>query len=119
MIEETFARRFAADWMSAWNAHDLRAIMDHYADNIVFQSPLIVPINNNPSGTISDKAALSNYFARALNIYPDLNFELYNVLVSVDSVVLYYKSVKEMTAAEFMQFDERGKVVKVCAHYNH
>jgi ketosteroid isomerase-like protein len=117
MTEKTFADHFAADWVSAWNTHDLPAIMDHYAENVVFQSPLIVQINNDPSGTISDKKALSDYFSRALNLYPDLHFELYTVLVSVNSVVLYYKSVKEMKAAEFMQLDENGKVVNVCAHY--
>jgi ketosteroid isomerase-like protein len=30
MIDAAFAQRFAADWIAAWNRHDLDAILAHY-----------------------------------------------------------------------------------------
>jgi hypothetical protein len=40
------------------------------------------------------------------------------VMVGVDSVTLYYRSVKGMLAAEVMLFDENGKVARATAHYS-
>jgi ketosteroid isomerase-like protein len=34
------AQEFAAKWLDAWNGHDIEAILSHYADDIVFLSPL-------------------------------------------------------------------------------
>lgn len=31
---------FASNWERAWNAHDLDAILAHFADDIVFSSPV-------------------------------------------------------------------------------
>jgi ketosteroid isomerase-like protein len=31
MIENTFAEHFAAEWIDAWNCHDLERILSHYA----------------------------------------------------------------------------------------
>src|SRR5579871_6284099 len=118
MITEAFAAQFAEEWVSAWNSRDLDRIMDHYADDISFKSPVIIRVNNDPSGTIGSKPALRDYFERALKLYPDLRFELYKVFTSVDSVVLYYKTINDMTSAEYMQIGSDGKVVVVRAHYS-
>jgi hypothetical protein len=32
MLTRDFAEHFAADWIAAWNAHDLEHILAHYAD---------------------------------------------------------------------------------------
>ncbi|UYQ93238.1 nuclear transport factor 2 family protein [Chitinophaga horti] len=111
------AAQFAKEWLAAWNSHDLDAIMHHYAESIIFYSPFIRRVNNDPSGCISDKAVLRAYFERALKGYPDLHFELFQVLEGVGSVVLYYKSVNNNLAAELMVLNEKGKVTEVRAHY--
>ncbi len=108
---------FANEWVQAWNAHDLEAVMEHYAEDIVFYSPFIKKINNDPSGRITGKEALRAYFSRALTAYTDLHFELYHVLEGVDSVVLYYKSVGNRLSAEMMVLNAEGKVKEVRAHY--
>jgi hypothetical protein len=117
MLTEHNARAIAADWITAWNNHDIQAIMHHYADEITFTSPFVTRLNNDPFGTITSKPALQQYFERALSAYPDLEFELYHVLSSVNSVVLYYKSVNNLLAAEFMLLNNEGKVHQVYAHY--
>lgn len=108
---------FAHEWLNAWNTHDLEAILEHYAEEVVFYSPFIQKINNDPSGRIQGKEGLRAYFGKALQVYTDLHFELYHVLEGVRSVVLYYKSVGNRLAAEMMLLNEAGKVVEVKAHY--
>lgn len=107
----------AQEWLNAWNAHDLEAIMAHYAEDITFYSPFIRQLNNDPTGRIQGKTALRAYFQRALTAYPDLKFEPYHVMEGVDSIVIHYKSVKELLAAEMMLVNDEGKVCEVRAHY--
>lgn len=38
VIDPAFARRFAADWIAAWNRHDLDAILAHYTDDFEMRS---------------------------------------------------------------------------------
>ncbi|RAJ04132.1 SnoaL-like protein [Chitinophaga skermanii] len=111
------ASHFATSWLEAWNAHNIEEIMAHYSDNIVFYSPLIKVINNDPTGKITGKAGLRAYFEKGLAAYPDLHFEFYHELTGVDSVVLYYKSVNNRLSAELMVLNEEGKVIEVRAHY--
>ena len=117
MISAERAKQFANDWVAAWNAHDLKKILSHYADEIEFSSPFVVQLFNEPAGTLLGKERLEAYFARGLSAYPDLKFELLHVLPSIQSVVLSYRSVKNLLAAEVMFFDSMGKVIKVVAHY--
>ena len=117
MIPDETANQFATVWIDSWNAHDIERIMDHYADDVEFTSPFVVKLLNEPSGTISGKDYLRKYFERALDSYPELRFELLNVLTGADSVTLVYRSVNNLTAAEVMQFNN-AKVYKVLAHYS-
>ena len=121
MITNEFAEHFAEEWINAWNARDIHDIMEHYDEQIEFRSPFIVKVNDDPSGRITDKGLLQEYFERALRVYPDLRFTLFKTLVALDSVVLYYKSYRsgtELHAAELMEFNEQGKVKRVLAHYS-
>lgn len=117
MISDAQARPFANEWIAAWNGHDLEKILAHYADEIEFSSPFVIRLFNEPSGTIRGKERLRDYFAKGLAAYPDLKFELFHVLTSIQSVVLYYRSVKNLLAAEVMFFNPEGKIIKVVAHY--
>jgi len=40
LMTEDEARSFAADWIEAWNSHDLDRIMTHYAEDLVLISPI-------------------------------------------------------------------------------
>lgn len=107
----------ARDWLAAWNAHDLERILAHYAENIVFTSPFVQRLTGRPDGVLHGRRALRDYFARGLQAYPDLCFELIHLLPGVRSMVLEYRSVNDLRAAEFMEFDHRGRIRRVCAHY--
>ncbi len=117
MISAEQGIEFADEWIAAWNAHDLEKILSHYADEIEFTSPFVVRLFNESSGTLRGKDRLRAYFAKGLAAYPDLRFELLHTLTSIQSVVLYYRSVKNLLAAEVMFFDPQEKVAQVVAHY--
>jgi hypothetical protein len=117
MIEKTFAEHFAADWIAAWNAHDLDRILSHYADDFEMSSPVIVQMAGEPSGTLRGKVAVGAYWRKALQLIPDLEFELVSVLVGVGSITLYYKGARGRLAAEVFHFGPTNKVVKAFAHY--
>ena len=118
MLSETEARQFAHSWIQAWNSHDLDAVMSHYAVEIVLTSPTAAKLLNDPSGTVRGKDAVRNYFERGLEAYPNLNFELLDVMWGVSSVILYYTNQKGAKTGEFMEIDSKGKVVRVVANYN-
>jgi ketosteroid isomerase-like protein len=50
MLNETEARQFAHHWVSAWNSHNLDAIMSHYASEVVLTSPVATKLLNDASG---------------------------------------------------------------------
>jgi hypothetical protein len=117
MVTEQKAEQIAREWIEAWNHHDLDAIIAHYTNNIEFTSPFIVKLLGNTSGTIKGKEALRSYFEKGLTAYPDLKFNLIQVLTGVNSLTIYYRSVKKMLAAEVMVLNSKGEITKVMAHY--
>jgi ketosteroid isomerase-like protein len=116
MIEPAFARRFAAEWIDAWNRHDLDAILAHYADDFEMRSPLIARFAGEPSGRLAGKAAVGAYWATALQRLPDLRFELLGLYCGADSLLLHYQG-PHGPAAEWFAFGEDGRVIRAAAHY--
>ena len=117
MNANTDTKEFARDWVAAWNSHDLDAILSHYRDDVVLISPVAAKLLGDASGTVRGKAALRNYFARGLEAYPDLRFELLDVMQGLSSVVLCYINQKGTKTAEFMELDGAGKVTRAVANY--
>ncbi len=116
-MEQSFAERFAVEWISSWNAHDLERILSHYADDFEMSSPVIIQIAGEPSGTLHGKAAVRAYWSAALKLIPDLHFELISVLVGVRSITLYYKGARDRLVAEVFHFGSDEKVTSAFAHY--
>jgi ketosteroid isomerase-like protein len=116
MIDKTFADYFAADWIDAWNAHDLDRILSHYCDDFEMSSPVIIKVAGESSGTLKGKEKIAAYWAKALQLVSDLHFELVTTLVGVSSITLYYQGVRGLSA-EVFHFNQEGKVAKAYAHY--
>jgi predicted ester cyclase len=108
----------AEHWIAAWNAHDLDRIMGHYDDAIELTSPVAAQLLGKADGRVVGKANLRAYFQRGLEAFPNLNFQLVNVLWGVKSVVLYYINHKGTHTAEFMEMSASGKVAKVVGNYS-
>lgn len=117
MLTKEQANDFATGWIAAWNSHNLDAILSFYTADINFASPMIVSLNVNTQGLITGKDALRAYFKIGLEAYPELNFQLFNVFSGVDTVVIYYESVKGKLAAEVFTLNDSGKALQVTCNY--
>jgi hypothetical protein len=118
LLSEAEFRQFAHHWVRAWNSHDLDAIVSHYAPEVVLTSPAAAKLLNDPSGTVTGKEAVRSYFERGLEAYPNLTFELLDVMWGISSVILYYRNQRGTKTGEFMEFDANQKVVRVVANYS-
>jgi hypothetical protein len=112
------AKEFAKDWIDAWNSHDLDRILSHYASDVVLVSPVAAKLTGDPSGTLRGKEALRSYFQKGLELFPNLQFKLVDVMQGLSSVVLYYENQRGTKTGEFMEFNADGAVVRVVANYS-
>lgn len=118
MISRDVAEAFAAEWIEAWNAHDLERILEHYAEEIEFASPFIATRFGEPSGVLKGKAAVRAYWADGLARQPGLRFRLRDTYVGVNGVVLHYDRHDGRIGAEHFEFGPDGRVVRAAAHYS-
>lgn len=117
MIDEKFARSFAADWIAAWNSHDIERIVSHYEEDVELLSPVALKLLGD--GAVRGKESLRAYFTVGLQAYPNLRFELIDVLWGLETLVLVYRnSVRGNKTAEVMQVSAGGKIVQVWANYD-
>lgn len=63
-MSEFAPEAFARDWIAAWNRSDVEAVLAHYADDVVFVSPLAATVTGNPE--VHGKDELRAYWTKAL-----------------------------------------------------
>jgi ketosteroid isomerase-like protein len=117
MIDSTWAHEFAREWIAAWNAHDLKRILSHYTDDFEMSSPLIIERMQEPSGKLKGKEQIRPYWQKGLAAVPPLKFELLDVYMGVDSIVIHYRSVHRKMVCETLFFNAQRQVVRGVAHY--
>jgi predicted ester cyclase len=115
-MTEDEARSLANHWIESWNAHDLVAILSHYDDAVELTSPVAARLLE-ADGKVAGKQNLKAYFQRGLEAYPNLRFDLKDVLWGLQSIVLYYTNQNGTRTAEFMELSPNGKVTRVVANY--
>ena len=106
------ARRFAASWFSAWNAHDLDAVLAHFADDAVFASPVAAQLLPETYGVLRGKDEIRRYWMVGLARIPDLHFEIENVYAGLSTVVINYRNHTGALVAEVLQVGEDGLVAR-------
>ena len=111
------AQELAAEWVAAWNSHDLDAIMALYAPGIVFQTPTIIDTLGVPDGTVRGGEALREHFSRGLERLPDLRFDLDGVYAGVRSLAMTYRWADGTPVCELHEYDEHGLIERVQALY--
>ena len=116
MFDKAFVDYFAADWIDSWNNRDIERVLSHYSDDFEMSSPLIIKVAGEPSGALKGKQKIRAYWAKALQMDTNLHFELIATLVGVNSLALYYKTVRGLSA-EVFQFNQERKVSRAYAHY--
>lgn len=119
-LDATTAAAFAGAWIAAWNAHDLEAIVGHYAGAVEFESPFVRVVTGESSGRLHGRDALRAYFAVGLQRCPDMLFTGATVYVGAESLVIAYTSTfggSSRAAAETMTLDASERAVRVQCHY--
>lgn len=104
-VDHADALAFADDWVNAWNSHDLENVLTHFADNVVFTSPVAAQFVDGSDGVIRGKAALRAYWAEGLRRIPDLHFEVVGVYVGVSTLVINYRNQLGRLVNEVLIFD--------------
>ena len=116
MFSKEFIAAFAADWIDAWNSHDLQRILSHYSEDFEMTSPLVAILTGEDSGKLKGKEVVGAYWRKALDLNPNLRFELIAALAGVNSITLYYQGHRGQSA-EVFHFGEQGNVTFAFAHY--
>ena len=100
-MKTDFVNKFSLEWAEAWNEHDLDKIMTHYADDFEMSSPVIKNIMNIESGIIKGKKEVRAYWEKALNLNPELHFEIIKSYSGANSIVIHYKGHRGLSAETF------------------
>jgi ketosteroid isomerase-like protein len=101
---------FADEWVRAWNAHDVAAVLDHFSDDVVFTSPVAARVVPESGGMVRGKAALRDYWTAALSQQANLHFELIGVYSGESTLVINYRNHRGQLVNEVRTFDGDGLV---------
>jgi ketosteroid isomerase-like protein len=104
-------QRFADEWVRAWNAHDVEAVLAHFHDDVVFTSPVAARVLPESQGVVRGKDALRHYWTTALTMLRDLHFDVIAVYQGESTLVINYRNHRGELVNEVLTFD--GDFVRV------
>jgi ketosteroid isomerase-like protein len=104
-------------WIAAWNSHDLERVLALYAEDAEMTSDKIPALGFDASGTLHGKDRLRLYWGKALELLPELHFELIDSYVSPDSVVVLYRNERGARICEYLRLDAWGKIRQGSANH--
>ncbi len=105
------------EWVEAWNSRDLERVLSFYSDEAEMTSVRIPEIHGEPSGTLHGKEALREYWGKGFPLIPNLHFTLIHVLVSPDSLVVFYENERGKRICEYLRVNEAGLIVQGSANH--
>lgn len=118
MLSFEFASAFAEAWISAWNAHDLEKVLEHYTEDFTITTPMAVRLMPGSSGVVAGKENVRAYWKIGLERIPDLHFEMLDLLTGIDGLTIYYvNTATQKRSAEQFHFNSRQLVDQVVVHY--
>jgi hypothetical protein len=115
-VERSWAQLLADQWVRAWNAHDVEAVLSHFAEDVIFTSPVAAHVVPDTAGVVRGKDALRAYWSLALSKVPDLHFEVVSVFVGVSTLVIAYRNQRGDLVSEVLEVED-GLVVRGHATY--
>lgn len=108
---ELDATAFSRQWVRAWNAHDVEAVLEHFHEDVLFTSPVAAEMFPETAGVIRGKAALRHYWASAVRRMPDLHFIVEAVYRGIDTIAINYRNQNGGLVNEVLRFDD-GRVIE-------
>ena len=103
-------------WIAAWNSRDLDRILALYDDAAEMASAGIVRLGLSAEGRLNGKERLRAYWSKALAALPDLHFELLDVSVGPDSLIVRYRNERRQTIGEYLRVNAAGLIVQGSAN---
>jgi ketosteroid isomerase-like protein len=103
----------ANGWIAAWNSGDLKTLLDHYADDVVFYSSAATRRWNTADGKLTGKTALENHFRKAFEEFPNMKLDFRHLLLGTEGALLVYQRETGRLAADFVLFNAEGKVKEI------
>ena len=104
-------QQFTDDWVRAWNAHDVEAVLAHFHDDVVFTSPVAARVLPESEGVVRGKEALRHYWTTALALQSNLHFDVIDVYQGESTLVINYRNHRGELVNEVLTFD--GDLVRV------
>jgi ketosteroid isomerase-like protein len=101
---------YAEEWVRAWNAHDIEAVLVHFREDVLFTSPVAARVVPESGGVVRGKAALREYWTAALEAFPELRFDLVGVYRGESTLVINYRNHRGELVNEVLTFDAGGLV---------
>jgi hypothetical protein len=108
-MDHAEAQTFAHQWVKDWNTHDVDAVCEHFAEDVVFTSPVAARIFGG-DGVIRGKEALRRYWSEGIRLIPDLHFEILALYVGISTLVINYRNQAGGVVSEVLTFE--GSLVK-------
>jgi ketosteroid isomerase-like protein len=113
---------FASQWVNNWNNRDVEAVLSHFDDACVFESPLAKTYAG--ASSINGKEALRAYWTAALGRISTLSFELESAVWDQGKRTLVVFTVANLNgkitrACEAMEFDDAGRQQRGRAYYGY
>lgn len=115
-----FPLAFATQWIANWNARNVTAVLSHFRDDCIFESPIAEKITGR--GRLVGKEELQKYWNEALARIDVLRFTLDDCIwdpVRRTLVVAYTSLVdgRVTSCCEMMVFDPGGRQTTGKAYY--
>ena len=123
MIDQSAADELRQQWDQGWNECDVDTIMAPFAADVVFRSPFVGRMTDDPgAAAIEGYDALRAYVAGALERAPGIRYTVDALYAGTDAIVLVYTVHRpdgtDQAGADSMRLDADGKVVEWQCHYS-
>ena len=114
------ATEFAERWANLWNKRDVEGVLAHFADDVVFSSPVALKVTGN--ARVEGKNALRAYWTQALKGHPMLHFTVVRTLCDSASntvAIIYDRDINGQhdRAVEILTFGTSGTIERGEAFY--
>ena len=98
-------------WVQAWNARDVEAVLEHFHEDVVFTSRVAATVLPKTKGIVHGKPALRRYWTQALQRIPNLRFVVESVYQGIDTIVITYRNQNDHLVNEVLRFSD-DKVIE-------
>jgi ketosteroid isomerase-like protein len=115
--DATHLAALGREWIAAWNSGDLERVLKLYAEDFEMTSDKIQALGFDSTGTLTGKAKVRTYWAKALTLLPDLHFNLIDLYISPDSLVVFHANERGAKICEYLRLDAAGNIVQGSANH--